>query len=238
MFKKLLFTLAISAISTSFYAQKDISVTMTAPAAGTNFQAGTPVDVEFTVTNTGVDTLFVGDSVYHAITVNGYNISGSYIFLVTRTNDTVPPSGSWNYTRTVNFSNIPSSGSADMCVVVSLWDGGASAVVESDSTNNKDCRSMNFTAGSTAGIDGLSLEGNASVKAYPNPATDVVTFEITGTNDARNVTITNLAGQVVVNQEIITGTATVDVSSLKSGMYIYTVYGENKVLGSHKITVK
>lgn len=229
--KKLLFTLAVTVLSTASFAQKDISVTLNSPAAGTNFEVNVPIATDLTITNVGPDTLFAVDTVVYGYTLDGTLLAA---YLAERPNDTVVPGESWTISENIEFSVLSASAAVDFCVVALFAD---STVTETDITNNRSCVSVQTTEGNTAGVDGLKWQ-NVSINAFPNPAVDVVTFEVTGTTDVRNVTITNLAGQVVVNQEIISGVAKVDVSSLESGMYIYTVYGEDKVLGSQKLMVK
>lgn len=59
------------------------------------------------------------------------------------------------------------------------------------------------------------------VKVYPNPASDVVTLEITGfENDTkRSLTVYNHIGQPVITQAINTNRTVVNISYLKPGIY-------------------
>ena len=73
------------------------------------------------------------------------------------------------------------------------------------------------------GDSSLSVNDNtlSSLKMYPNPSTDVVTFK--GLNPINSITIYSQLGQKVLHvnpQEI---TTTVDVSGLTSGIYMVTI---------------
>lgn len=82
--------------------------------------------------------------------------------------------------------------------------------------------SFNRTTGeynfATAGIEEL---GQISAVAFPNPATDVVNFQV----DANDFTITlfDLSGKVVATSN----TASINMSALNSGAYIYKVVAAN-----------
>jgi hypothetical protein len=68
------------------------------------------------------------------------------------------------------------------------------------------------------------LEG----KAFPNPATDVVTISMEANGEA-TLEVTDIAGKVAMNNSITlaNGSTTVDMSSLESGVYIFSVTLEN-----------
>ena len=65
-------------------------------------------------------------------------------------------------------------------------------------------------------------------KAYPNPATNVVTIAIAGEGSA-NLSITDISGKTAMTDVVIlvNGTANVNIDSLESGVYIFNVTLEN-----------
>lgn len=71
----------------------------------------------------------------------------------------------------------------------------------------------------SSGIENLSMN---TVSVYPNPATDVVNFNIDGLENG-TVVINSVTGQEVVNTTISNGSKTVDVSALNNGVYIYSI---------------
>ncbi len=90
--------------------------------------------------------------------------------------------------------------------------------------------------GSSASAIGLKASPDASInevssidgKAYPNPATDVVTVSIEA-NGSAVLTVTDISGKVVLSQNVAlsNGTADVNISSLEAGMYVFNVSFEN-----------
>ena len=67
-----------------------------------------------------------------------------------------------------------------------------------------------------------NADANSSPSVFPNPASDVITISIPG-HDIQRITIMNLFGQVVMNQNI-SGQDEIqtDISKLNFGMYILT----------------
>ena len=233
----LLGCLAAGTLAFSSVAQKDIEATMTAPTNGTTIQAGVPFDVVFTVTNAGVDDLVIDDSVYFAVTVAGNNIFGTNIYLADRTQTVVAAGESWSYTASgIEFATIPATATEDMCVVLFLYEGtAATPTAEPNTANNTSCQSVNFQMGTASVTDGISLI-LPEVSVYPNPASDVVTFETKGM-EAANLVITSLAGKVVVSTSVEQATD-INVSELESGVYFYTVSAENGSVRTGKLMVK
>ena len=72
--------------------------------------------------------------------------------------------------------------------------------------------------------DFVSVQGSA----YPNPANDAVTVSVAAQGNA-TLSITDISGRTAFNGalDLTTGKATVDMSNLESGMYIFNVTFEN-----------
>jgi uncharacterized repeat protein (TIGR01451 family) len=64
-----------------------------------------------------------------------------------------------------------------------------------------------------------------TTKIYPNPATDILSISTNGS--FTGATISNILGQVVISTTINVGQASVNVSSLPSGIYYVTLRGED-----------
>ncbi|TCN56619.1 T9SS C-terminal target domain-containing protein [Flavobacterium circumlabens] len=83
-----------------------------------------------------------------------------------------------------------------------------------------------------------------SVQAYPNPASDVVNVTVKTADDKNlKLRVYDLSGRLVVNPIEIKGTQeknnlVIPVSNLKTGVYIYTLTENNKVIYSNKIIKK
>ncbi|MBK8346231.1 MAG: fasciclin domain-containing protein [Saprospiraceae bacterium] len=76
-----------------------------------------------------------------------------------------------------------------------------------------------------------------SVKIFPNPAKDIISFEseLFG-NDPVNVEISNLNGQKVVSNTILNGN-TMDISTLRSGLYIININTQNKIISKKLVKI-
>lgn len=92
-------------------------------------------------------------------------------------------------------------------------------------TFNRETGAYSFA---TAGVEEL---GQISAVAFPNPATDVVNFQIDATDFV--ITLTDLSGKVVATSTI----AKIDMSALTSGAYIYKVVSD-KGFATGKLTKK
>ena len=90
--------------------------------------------------------------------------------------------------------------------------------------------------GTSASAIGLKASADASIyeassiegKAYPNPATDVVTVSVEA-NGSAVLNVTDISGKVVLSQNVAlsNGTSEVNISSLESGIYVFNVTFEN-----------
>jgi len=81
------------------------------------------------------------------------------------------------------------------------------------------------------------------VRAYPNPATDIVNFDIPTTGRDLKIKLYDISGHVIgnsisVKSESEISTAVLSVNNLTSGFYIYTVTENNKVIYKDKIVKK
>lgn len=73
---------------------------------------------------------------------------------------------------------------------------------------------------------------------YPNPASDFVNFKIDGMEHG-TIIINSAIGQEVINTTIQNGKKQIDLSSLKNGVYIYTVHNQKgEILKTNKLVVR
>jgi hypothetical protein len=80
-------------------------------------------------------------------------------------------------------------------------------------------------------ISSIDEVNKVNVVAFPNPATDVVNFQIDATDYV--ITLTDLAGKTVANST----TSTIEMSGLSSGAYLYKVVTNNGT-ATGKVTKK
>jgi len=95
---------------------------------------------------------------------------------------------------------------------------------------------------------GLKVRGNfagvneikeVSGKVFPNPANDVVTISVEATGSA-TVSVTDVTGKVVMHNSLSlpNGTADMNIDSLESGMYIFTVAFESGETSTFNVVKK
>ena len=77
-----------------------------------------------------------------------------------------------------------------------------------------------------------------NISFFPNPASDVLNINV-GEITIKNLTILDLSGKILmVVNNINTGTNTIDVSSLTSGMYIIRFETEENIINDRFIISK
>lgn len=91
----------------------------------------------------------------------------------------------------------------------------------------------NVNLGGSAGV--FELFSDVKVSTYPNPTSDIVTFEIEGT-DAATIELYNAAGAVVKNVNTTSTLTNISLGNVKAGNYFYTVKNtEGKIVRSGQV---
>lgn len=97
---------------------------------------------------------------------------------------------------------------------------------------------------STLGTIDFETKNGFAVKTYPNPATDIVNV-LVKTNDGKKLKLRlyDITGRMIgkpvdVNGGTENSTSVIQISDLKSGIYIYTLSENNKVIFKDKIIKK
>jgi hypothetical protein len=80
---------------------------------------------------------------------------------------------------------------------------------------------VNFGASSRPELNGLA------VALYPNPASDVVTLELTETSARAQVAVLDLQGRILLQKEAV-GVSTLEVSALTPGIYLVRVQADGR----------
>ncbi|MBF7090375.1 choice-of-anchor J domain-containing protein [Flavobacterium sp. ALJ2] len=95
--------------------------------------------------------------------------------------------------------------------------------------------------GSTLGTIDFETKNGFAVKAYPNPATDVVNVLVKTNEDKKfKLRLYDINGRMIGKPVDVNGgqensTSVIQISDLKSGIYIYTLTENNKVVFREKI---
>lgn len=83
---------------------------------------------------------------------------------------------------------------------------------------------------------------NISVKAFPNPCTDYLKIDVDWAEDVpmekMELSLTSLTGQEVYNESLKSNINTIDVSTLKSGAYVYSIQYEDHIVKNGRVIVQ
>lgn len=238
MKKLLLFACVLGGFSAM--AQKDIAVAMVTPVEEQQIMPGEILEIEFTVTNSGTVALISTDSVYFALTIDGQNVYGNNVYWASTANTALAVGTSYNYAFEFPVNTTISqalAGDHDLCVVLFLYEGtNAEPTTEVTNTNNEDCSTVNFIAG-TAAVN--QIDAAKAITMYPNPVSDKLTFKTEGAVLSA-INVHNLAGQLVDVIEVsATGTTTYDAATLEAGIYVVSFIGQNGAsVRTEKLSVK
>ncbi len=87
------------------------------------------------------------------------------------------------------------------------------------------------------GIEAFGATNNNEVIVYPNPFNDYTNVVITdaSTMTKAEIRIYNVIGSEVFNGAISKQTTTIGTNDLPSGLYIYRIYSNNKVIQSGRL---
>lgn len=248
----LLLVLLVAASTTTF-AQRSINleVTLVSPTSSQTIQNGTPVDIKAIVKNLGPDSLRMSDSTTWFMTISGtpvnFTFNGQTGAYWNRFNRSLKVNDTMHFTfnnRSLSYSQTVDSNRTICFVAVPNFDGGGNDTI-SDGTlsNNSDCVSVLFKAGSPSGIEEILITEAGVNKAtiYPNPAHQTATVAVNMQYSADvEVALFDITGRQVLNttESLEKGTHEValDINKLQTGIYIYKVKMGNNV-SSGKLTV-
>jgi hypothetical protein len=84
-------------------------------------------------------------------------------------------------------------------------------------------------------VVGINELNTSNVAVYPNPAKEQITFETD--NNGFNLTITDITGKVILNQNVVSKKTTVNLNRFNAGVYFYTIANNNQVVTTDKFIV-
>jgi hypothetical protein len=111
------------------------------------------------------------------------------------------------FVDSTNFTHENLMNGSHYYYITAVYDGG-----ESDPSNE-----VEVTLITTSVSEGLSV----SAKVFPNPSSDFIFIE--NTENVRRITLTNQAGQIMLEIVAPQSNKQIDVSSIASGLYILTI---------------
>jgi len=81
-------------------------------------------------------------------------------------------------------------------------------------------------------------EVSINYSVYPNPAIDILTVEAEISSELTSINLYNILGKQILNQPLNNGINTIDVSSLSSGVYFYSINVNNKAVETKKLIIR
>ncbi|MBK6952104.1 MAG: T9SS type A sorting domain-containing protein [Crocinitomicaceae bacterium] len=236
--KKLYTMLFAAAAVLSVNAQEDLSVSL---QNFTNGQATSndPLDLSFTITNEGID-IPAGDTIYYAVSIgtdvwtvddltSGY-VSGSIT-------GAVFPNGASTDVTVVGidmawaYANLGGL-NGDICItILGVNDEALSAVTDINPLDNIAC--VDYTVTQVAGLEGVGMD---HISVYPNPATEIVNFQV-GNNEVSHINVFDMNGRLVSSMQVIGNVETLDTENIQNGIYYYQMMNGEEMVATDKFVV-
>ena len=93
---------------------------------------------------------------------------------------------------------------------------------------------------SAGDVTSLNAPVFSKMNAFPNPAEKEITIESNlKDTETASVIVTDLNGKKCIEKDFVSGSNTLDISSLSKGLYLYSVItDQNKIVGKGKFVVK
>ncbi len=235
---KLLLTILLLTGAWQATAQRhaNLSLAVISPSDGTTIDNGDSKPLQLQLTNNGPDTFLTTDTLY---------IFGSLLNIPEdtaikgRPNNPIPP----GVTATLQFPGAlatitntrTETTDTTMHLCISIFTGNLMTapvmtdITDTSSANNTVCVDLTFK-GATTGISGRGGGWQNELKLYPNPARHNITFNlVVKAGETVRAVIQDMSGRNITSFDYGRMNAgeqklTMDVSGLKPGMYLVTLY--------------
>lgn len=73
---------------------------------------------------------------------------------------------------------------------------------------------------------------------YPNPANNFLNIKLTSNGNSVVLNIYNIMGELVINEELVSGNNTISVADLSDGVYFYSIIKNNAIVETKKVVIK
>lgn len=238
----LLLVILLASFNANAQRYADMSVELLSPQNGDTAYAGQMFTIDAKIKNNGIDTVKIGDSLAFELSFDGgvisFNIGGSFQPYIVLTNRELIPGDSGNMAFTFGFDTSVVADSTLLCVKVFNLNV-IDTLHDTIMTNNSSCAT--FAIVKPASVKEI-VEDVPLVKVYPNPATDIVNFDVRSKDgNTIKLQIVDITGKTVkhyAKQNSSKGIEAISVntSDLARGMYIYTIsVGEEQTRGKFEV---
>lgn len=224
----LLSAFIIAAFTTQAQRYADLKVILELPKTGDTTELDDPFPILANIKNNGPDTVRATDSMAFELSIDSgiiqFNLGSGFIPYFPLTGNELVPGDSSDAGINFAFSTGWDTGLVEICVRVYFLDV-EDTLADTIMTNNKGCGEIRIYE--PASVNTVKMFSALSV--YPNPAHDIVNFDIQLKEPSDvQVSINDITGRTVLQQhKRITSTSkstmAIDTRQFAPGMYIYNI---------------
>lgn len=234
--KKILLLCAMAVMSLGAFAQRNIDLEVVEIQSPNTIRHQTSATFRWVMRNNGPDQIQPGDSIFYRFEIQS-NILPAQGFYAATVTANINNNDTFGIAFPLPAFNVQGNFTGYGCVQAFVFNRGAANPINFEDTaqdnDNILCKAdINFTS------SGLSAEQVVStnkvlVKTYPSPANTKLNFDLNTIGSGEvTINIYDITGKLVAVQTTtangdMTTETSVDVSSLKSGIYVYEVKFED-----------
>lgn len=235
--KKILLLCAMAVMSLGAFAQRNIDLEVAEIQSPTEIRHQTPINVRWLMRNLGPDQIQTGDSLFYRFVVQGNVLPGQGFYAAVLANN-INSNDTFGVGVTLPAFNVQGNFTGAVCVQAFILNRGAANPINIEDTAAMDddnflCKTdVNFIS-SGLSTDQVVSTNKVLVKTYPSPANSKLNFELSTIGEGQvTINIFDITGKLVAvknvsaNGDLATETS-IDVSDLKSGIYVYEVKFED-----------
>jgi hypothetical protein len=198
-----------------------------------------PLELDFTVENVGSTTIPTGDSIFFAVSdlTNVWStntLAAGYVTYVILTAPLAPTEGFLIDVATIDmawvYDNIGLTGNVCVEILgVNYFAGTPPTML----TPLNDANCVQYTVTEVAGLEGVGMD---YISVYPNPATEVVNFQV-GNNEVSHINVFDMNGRLVSAMQVTGNIETLDTENIQNGIYYYQMMNGEVMVATEKFVV-
>ncbi|MBL7898037.1 MAG: T9SS type A sorting domain-containing protein [Crocinitomicaceae bacterium] len=216
----------------------DLTVTLDNFANG-DPSSDDPLEMDFTVVNTGATTIPTGDSVFFQLSVDTdvystIDLTPDYTIYVKLTSDLAQTQGFAIDVASMDMAWLYDNGGLNSTVCITLLGVNVQAATPPTMLNlTDDFSCVDYTVTSVAGLEGV---GMSYFNVYPNPANEVVNFQV-GNNEVSHINVFDMTGKLVSTILVNDNVETVNTDEIGTGMFFYQMMNGEEMVKTDKFVV-
>ena len=240
---KIFFTgIIIFIFSNLILGQANVSISMNSPSTGANLSAGSNINFDFTISNTGSEPIDAQDTIILLPTANRNRIAKdgpSPDFVEWILNVDIPANGgSYNFSESIVVKG-GVDGMLDFCGNIKVFGSGWRGVVETDLLDNQSCNEVNWTSMPISLTEGSKAE--LIDNSYYQKGVYKIRLMNVDPNQKISFELVNLTGKIIQSYTFQSSSADVSkdiaLAAPPKGIYIARLSSKSKALSIKKIVV-